>query len=96
VSAFDDFDVIAASAPRWQRQRAIENAITKFAPDVMDAQELVCAIQKAVEDRYDNRAWVAEISDAFHALRQALEKAEARMGSVGPFEAPPQVNDQFA
>ena len=93
AAVHDDFDVIPA-APRLRRQQAIENAITRFAPDAVETDEFVCALKSAFESRYDNRN-VEQVTEAFAKLREALGAVEKRLGSVGPFEAPPQVHDQY-
>lgn len=90
-----DLEQLTKADPRWERQRAIEEAITKLAPDFNEALEIVCAIQAAVESRYDHRSFVAPASEAFNRLRQALNKADDGDASVGPFGPPPQVNDQY-
>lgn len=56
-------------ATRGDRQRIIEEAIARFAPDAMEARELLDALQAGLKDRYDE----SKLGDVFHEFDQARE-----------------------
>lgn len=54
---------------RGDRQRVIEEAVAKFAPDAVEARELLDALQAGLKDRYDE----GQLADVFHEIEQARE-----------------------
>ena len=64
----------AAAATRFLRQRAIEDAITKFNPDYTEAFEIVHAIWGGLETRYGDLT--PDVQDALDELCRALGEAE--------------------
>lgn len=65
--------VVDASDIRFNRQRAIEDAITTFNPDYSEAFELVHAIWNGLETKCGDLP--ADVADALDDLCVALERA---------------------
>jgi hypothetical protein len=59
----------ATQATRGDRQRIIEEAIARFAPDAVEARELLDALQAGLKDRYDE----SQLTDTLHEFDQARE-----------------------
>ena len=67
--------VVGAFPTRFERQQEIENTITRFRPDLIEAAEILAAIQKSLENRYGEER-ITDISHAYAEYRQALEEAD--------------------
>lgn len=61
--------------PRFQRQQDIEQAITKFCPDFIEAVEILDALTASLERRYEQD--IADILHEAKQLREALMEADA-------------------
>ena len=61
--------VPAYFATRGDKQRAIENAISSFCTDAVEASEILEALKASLKDRYGEDA----LSDVLHEMRQLSE-----------------------